>query len=166
MRTEQIYNNMSKALYVFNKSLFNPLHQSCYNEIDLDLFKECRKINQDGEINRHCFQYNAHTNKDDKVYLHYVILAQAILAQGYRLKSKSLRSLSFCCSLGSFGASDLLRLAPTHIMSQAEKPSHFLPAVGRHTDVLEREGGERLTERKEGLVPVRKKIPLKMFSAR
>ena len=37
VRTEQIYNNMSKAMYVFNKSLFNPLHKSYYNEIDMEL---------------------------------------------------------------------------------------------------------------------------------
>ena len=35
VRTEQIYNNMSKAMYDFNKSLFNPLHKSYYNEIDI-----------------------------------------------------------------------------------------------------------------------------------
>ena len=53
VRTEQIYNNMSKAMYVFNKSLFNPLR---------------RTINPVGEINRHYFQYNPHTNKDDKMF--------------------------------------------------------------------------------------------------
>ena len=68
MRTEQIYNNMSKAMYVFNKSLFSPLHKSYYNEIDMSLVKECRTINPVGEISRHHFQYNAHTNKDDKMF--------------------------------------------------------------------------------------------------
>ena len=28
VRTEQIYNNMSEAMYEFNKALFNPLHKS------------------------------------------------------------------------------------------------------------------------------------------
>ena len=68
VRTEQIYNNMSKAMYVFNKSLFNPLHKSYYSEIDMELFKECRTINPVGEINRHYFQYHPHTNKDDKMF--------------------------------------------------------------------------------------------------
>ena len=68
VRTEQIYNNMSKAMYVFFKSLFNPLHKSYYNEIDMDLFKECRTINPVGEINRHYFQHNARTNKDDEMF--------------------------------------------------------------------------------------------------
>ena len=68
VRTEQIYNNMSKAMYVFNKSSFNPLQKSYYNEIDMELFKECRTINPVGEINRHYFQYNPHTNKVDKMF--------------------------------------------------------------------------------------------------
>ena len=68
VRTEQIYNNMSKAMYVFNKSLFNPLLKSYYNEIDMELRKECRAINPVGEINRHYFQYNSHTHKDDKTF--------------------------------------------------------------------------------------------------
>ena len=59
---------MSKAMYVFNKSLFSPLHKSYFNEIDMELFKECRTINPVGEINRHYFQCNPHTNKDDKMY--------------------------------------------------------------------------------------------------
>ena len=33
-------------------------------------------------------------------------------------------------------------------MSQAEKPSHFLPAVGRHIDVLEKDGGETDREKR------------------
>ena len=32
VRTEQIYNNMSKAMYEFNKALINPLHKSYYDE--------------------------------------------------------------------------------------------------------------------------------------
>ena len=55
VRTEQIYNNMSKAMFKFNKSLFNPLHKSYYNEIDVDLFKECRTINPVGQINKHYY---------------------------------------------------------------------------------------------------------------
>ena len=34
----------------------------------MELFKECRTINPVGEINRHYFQYNPHTNKDDKMF--------------------------------------------------------------------------------------------------
>ena len=51
VRTEQIYNNMSKAMYEFNKALFNPLHKSYYNETDIQILKECRTIPPVGEIN-------------------------------------------------------------------------------------------------------------------
>ena len=34
----------------------------------MELFKECRTINPVGEINRHYFQYNPRTNKDDKMF--------------------------------------------------------------------------------------------------
>ena len=50
VRTGQIYNNMSKAMYVFNKALFNPLHKSYYNETDIQILKECRTIPPVGEL--------------------------------------------------------------------------------------------------------------------
>ena len=52
VRTEQIYNKMSKAMYEFNKALFNPLHKSYYNETDIQILKECRTIPPVGEINK------------------------------------------------------------------------------------------------------------------
>ena len=101
MRTEQIYNNMSKAMYVFNKSLFNPLHKSYYNEIDMELFKECRTINPVGEINRHYFQYNPHTNKDDKMFYMPEHAVEMILERHSHMLltklKKSLSSLSLMC---------------------------------------------------------------------
>ena len=65
VRTEQIYNNMSKAMYEFNKALFNPLHKSYYNEIDMQIFKECRTISPVGEINKFYKVFNQRTNKYD-----------------------------------------------------------------------------------------------------
>ena len=47
-------------------------------------------------------------------------------------------------------------------MSQTEKPSHFLPAVGRHTDVLEKEGDR---ERK-GPNSQKKEVPAKEGSSK
>ena len=44
VRTEQIYNKMSKAMFNFNTALFKPTHKSYYNEIDVEIFKECRTI--------------------------------------------------------------------------------------------------------------------------
>ena len=40
VRTEQIYDNRSKAMYEFNKALFNPLHKSYYNETDIRILKD------------------------------------------------------------------------------------------------------------------------------
>ena len=66
VRTEQIYNKMSKAMFNFNTALFKPTHKSYYNEIDVEIFKECRTIPPTGEINKHHYVYNPKTAKDDK----------------------------------------------------------------------------------------------------
>ena len=63
VRTEQIYNNMSKAMYEFNKALFNPLHKSYYNEIDIQILKECRTIPQVGELNKFYKVFNQKLEK-------------------------------------------------------------------------------------------------------
>ena len=66
VRTEQIYNNVSKAMYEFNKALFNPIHKSYYNEIDMQIFEECRTISPAGEINKFYKVFNQRTNKYDR----------------------------------------------------------------------------------------------------
>ena len=66
VRTEQIYNKMSKAMYEFNKALFNPLHKSYYNETDIQLLKECRTIPPVGEINKFYKVFNQRTEKYEK----------------------------------------------------------------------------------------------------
>ena len=66
VRTEQIYNNMSKAMYEFNKALFNPLHKSCYNETDIQILKECRTIPPVGEIDKFYKVFNQKSEKYDK----------------------------------------------------------------------------------------------------
>ena len=68
VRTEQIYNKMSKAMFNFNTALFKPTHKSYYNEIDVEIFKECRTIPPMGEINKHYYLYNPKTDKDDKYF--------------------------------------------------------------------------------------------------
>ena len=80
MRTEQIYNKMSKAMFNFNtrimEALFNGFkatHKSYYNEVDVEIFKECRTIPPTGEINKHYYLYNTKrvkpkTDKDDKYF--------------------------------------------------------------------------------------------------
>ena len=66
VRTEQIYNKMSKAMFNFNTALFKATHKSYYNEVDVEIFKECRTIPPTGEINKHYYLYNPKTDKDDK----------------------------------------------------------------------------------------------------
>ena len=66
VRTEQIYNKMSKAMFNFNTALFKPTHKSYYNEIDIEIFKECRTIPPTGEVNKRYYLYNPKTDKDDK----------------------------------------------------------------------------------------------------
>ena len=41
---EITYNRMNKAMFNFNKSLFNPLHKSFYNDIDVAILNEARTI--------------------------------------------------------------------------------------------------------------------------
>ena len=41
---ETTYNNMNKAMFDFNKSLFVPSHKSFYNDIDINILDETRTI--------------------------------------------------------------------------------------------------------------------------
>ena len=68
VRTENIYNRMSKAMYDFNKALFNPLHKSYYNEVDMQIFKECKTITPAGEINKHYHKYSVQREEFDKYF--------------------------------------------------------------------------------------------------
>ena len=68
VRTENIYNKMSKAMYDFNKALFNPLHKSYYNEVDVQIFKECKTITPTGEINKHYHKYSVQREEFDKYF--------------------------------------------------------------------------------------------------
>ena len=68
VRTEQIYNKMSKAMFNFNTALFKPTHKSYYNEVNVEIFKECRTIPPTGEINKHYYLYNPKTDQDDKYF--------------------------------------------------------------------------------------------------
>ena len=69
VRTENIYNRMSKAMYDFNKALFNPLHKSYYNEIDMQIFQECKTVNPVGEINKYYHWYSVQREEFDKYFL-------------------------------------------------------------------------------------------------
>ena len=52
---EETYNNMNKAMFDFNKSLFNPLHKSFYNQADIDLYEEAKTIVPVGMFVSHKF---------------------------------------------------------------------------------------------------------------
>ena len=45
---EKTYNNMNEAMFNFNKALFNPLHKSFYNNIDLKIYKKQKPYHQQG----------------------------------------------------------------------------------------------------------------------
>eukprot|EP00438_Fugacium_kawagutii_P012227 Skav223953 [mRNA] locus=scaffold798:243805:247131:- [translate_table: standard] len=49
---EKTYNNMNVAFFNFNKALFNPLHKSFYNDIDIKIFKEAGTIVPSGLISK------------------------------------------------------------------------------------------------------------------
>jgi hypothetical protein len=55
VETEQVYNRMSKAMYEFNKKLFNPLHKSFYNELDVKILNSCRSVAPCGWLCRRYF---------------------------------------------------------------------------------------------------------------
>ena len=56
VEAEKTYNNMSKAMFEFSKRMFNPLHKSYYNEVDIEILNQCRTIPPAGKI--HNFHYN------------------------------------------------------------------------------------------------------------
>ena len=66
VRTERIYNKMSKAMYEFNKALFNPLHKSYYNETDIQILKECRTLPPVGELSKFYKVFNQRAEKYEK----------------------------------------------------------------------------------------------------
>ena len=68
VRTENTYNRMSKAMYDFNKALFNPWHKSYYNEVDMQIFKECKTVNPVGEINKYYHKYSVQSEEFDKYF--------------------------------------------------------------------------------------------------
>lgn len=55
LNDEKTYNNMNVAFFNFNKALFNPLHTSFYNDIDMNIFKEAGTIVPSGLISKAYF---------------------------------------------------------------------------------------------------------------
>ena len=49
---EETYNNMNRAMFDFNKGLFNPLHKSYYNQEDFDIYEQAKTIVASGTFYR------------------------------------------------------------------------------------------------------------------
>ena len=58
VETEDTYNGMLRAMFEFNKSVFNPLHKSYYNDIDVEILNTCRTVAPAGK-----FHYFYHSNE-------------------------------------------------------------------------------------------------------
>ena len=50
LKCEITFNTMTKAMFKFNKALFNPLHKSFYTDTDRDVLNECRTIVPPGKL--------------------------------------------------------------------------------------------------------------------
>ena len=50
VKCETTFNNMNKAMFKFNKALFNPLHKSFYTDTDIDVLDEYRTIVPSGKL--------------------------------------------------------------------------------------------------------------------
>ena len=50
VKCETTFNNMNKAMFKFNKALFNPLHKSFYTDTDIDVLNEYRTIVPSGKL--------------------------------------------------------------------------------------------------------------------
>ena len=50
VKCETTFNNMNKAMFRFNKALFNPLHKSFYTDTDIDALDEYRTIVPSGKL--------------------------------------------------------------------------------------------------------------------
>ena len=49
---EETYNNINRAMFDFNKGLFNPLHKSYYNQEDFDIYEQTKTIVASGTFYR------------------------------------------------------------------------------------------------------------------
>ena len=52
VKCETTFNNMNKAMFKFNKALFNPLHKSFYTDTEIDVLNEYRTIVPSAKLQR------------------------------------------------------------------------------------------------------------------
>ena len=79
VKCETTFNNMNKAMFKFNKALFNPLHKSFYTDTDIDVLNEYRTIVPSGKLEdnyRHIEyreKFNQMTGKvENQEYHHFI----------------------------------------------------------------------------------------------
>ena len=79
VKCETTFNNMNKAMFKFNKALFNPLHKSFYTDTDIDVLNEYRTIVPSGKLEDKFRQieyrekFNQMTGKVENQEYHYFI---------------------------------------------------------------------------------------------
>ena len=54
VNTENVFNNMNKAMFNFSKKLFNPTHKSFYSDIDLQVLNEYHTVIANGMLKSKC----------------------------------------------------------------------------------------------------------------
>ena len=79
VKCDTTFNNMNKAMFKFNKALFNPLHKSVYTDTDIDVLNEYRTIVPSGKLEdkyRHIEyreKFNQMTGKvENQEYHHFI----------------------------------------------------------------------------------------------
>ena len=73
VETEDTYNRMSRAMFEFNKSLFNPPHKSYYNDIDVEILNRCRTVAPAGKFHYFCHNNELHLEIDqNKAYTYHL----------------------------------------------------------------------------------------------
>ena len=81
VKCETTFNNMNKAMFRFNKALFNPLHKSFYTDTDIDVLDEYRTIVPSGKLQdtyrkiEYREKFNQMTGKVENQEYHYFIEA-------------------------------------------------------------------------------------------
>ena len=81
VKCETTFNNMNRAMFKFNKALFNPLHKSFYTDTDIDVLNEYRTIVPSGKIQdtyrqiEYREKFNQMTGKVENQEYHHMIEA-------------------------------------------------------------------------------------------
>ena len=50
VQAKKAYKNTSKAMFIVNQQMFNPLPKSYFKEVDIDILNQCRTIPPAGKL--------------------------------------------------------------------------------------------------------------------